>query len=84
MFLQFFSCRKFVNVIVNFGAYEKVAILYSTYNINNDFRRYLHFRILVYGRKQFFFYFQFGKVILKIMFFWIYLSVDIDSKCLIF
>ena len=33
---------------------------------------------------SFFFYFQFGKVILKIMFIWIYLSVDIDSKCLIF
>ena len=47
-----------MNVIVDFGAYEKVAILYSTYNINNDFRRYLHFRILVYGRKQFFFLFS--------------------------
>ena len=33
---------------------------------------------------SFFFDFQFGKVILKIMFIWIYLSVDIDSKCLIF
>ena len=53
MFLQFFSCREFVNVIVNFGAYEKEAILYSTYDINNvnDFRRYLNFHILVYGRK---------------------------------
>ena len=40
-----------MNVIVNFGAYEKVAILYSTYDINNDFRRYLNFHILVYGRK---------------------------------
>ena len=33
---------------------------------------------------SFFLYFQFGKVMLKIMFIWIYLSVDIDSKCLIF
>ena len=51
-----------MNVIVNFGAYEKVAILYSTYDINNDFRRYLNFHILVYGRKKFVFFFIFNLV----------------------